>query len=100
VDHPSEETLKRFAAGNASREESRIVVAHLLKGCALCAKRLKSMMQPESVGPVSYDEALDRFDEKILEALETSISPRQTLRTILRGVFPQERPAPKRREDE
>lgn len=100
MDHPSEETLKRFAAGKASREESRTVVAHLLKGCTPCATRLKSLMEPEWVGPVSYDEALDRFDEKILETLETSISPRQTLRTILRGIFHQERPAPKRRDEE
>jgi hypothetical protein len=100
VDHPSEETLKRFAAGKASREESRNIVAHLLKGCASCAARLKSMMEPESAGPVSYDEALDRFDERMLETLETSISPRQTLRTILRTGFPREWLMPKRRDEE
>jgi hypothetical protein len=87
LDHPSEETLKRFAAGTASREESRNVVAHLLKGCALCATRLKSLMEPQSMTGLSYDAALDRFDQAMVEALETSISPVQTLRTILRG-FP------------
>jgi hypothetical protein len=33
MDHPSEETLKRFAAGTATREENRAVVSHLVKGC-------------------------------------------------------------------
>ncbi len=101
MDHPSKETLKRCAAGTASREESRNVVAHLLKGCALCATRLKSLMEPQSVaGGASYDAALDRFDQGMVEALETSISPVQTLRAILRGVFPRERLDAKRRDEE
>jgi hypothetical protein len=75
LDHPSEETLKRFAAGKASREESRTLVAHLLKGCALCAARLKSLMEPPCVAVVSYDTALDRFDQGMVEALEASVSP-------------------------
>ena len=85
MDHPSEETLKRFAAGTASREESRNVVAHLLKGCAHCATRLKTLMEPRCAG-ASYDAALDRFDQGMIEALETSISPIQTLRTVLQGL--------------
>jgi len=35
--HPSPETLRRFAAGVASRVECREVVAHLLRRCAICA---------------------------------------------------------------
>jgi len=99
MDHPSEETLKRFAAGTASREDNRIVVEHLLKGCDLCARRLKSLMEPVSVADVSYDAALDRFDGTMIEALETSITPRQTLRTILGDVLPKEWMAPKRRDE-
>ena len=98
MDHPSEETLKRFAAGTASREESRNVVAHLLKGCAYCTTRLKTLMEPRSVAGASYDAALDRFDQGMIEALETSISPIQTLRTVLEGL-PREWIAPKRRDD-
>lgn len=100
MDHPSEETLKRFAAGTASREESRNVVAHLLKGCAQCSTRLKALMEPRSVSGGSYDAALDRFDQGMVEALEASISPVQTLRTILRGALPRERLDPKRRDEE
>ena len=95
MDHPSEETLKRFAAGTASREESRNVVAHLLKGCVPCATRLKALMEPRSVDGTSHDAALDCFDQRMVEALETSISPVQTLRTILRG-FPWDRRRPRR----
>lgn len=94
MDHPSEETLKRFAAGTASREESRTVVAHLLRGCSHCATRLKALMEPRSVAGASYDAALDRFDQGMIETLETSISPVQTLRTILQG-FPWDRRRPR-----
>ena len=100
MDHPSEETLKRFAAGTASREESRNVVAHLLKGCGHCAARLKALMEPQSVAGTSYDAALDRFDQGMVEALETSISPIQTLRTIVSGALPREPLDPKRRDEE
>jgi anti-sigma factor ChrR (cupin superfamily) len=100
LDHPSEETLKRFAAGKASREESRTVVVHLLKGCPHCATRLRALMEPQSVASVSYDIALDRFDQGMLEALEASISPVQTLETILRGIVPRERLDLKRRDEE
>lgn len=88
MDHPSEETLKRFVTGRASREESRAVVAHLLKGCASCAGRLKILMAPEPVARQSYDRALERFDAGLLEGLGTSISPIQTLRTVVAGFTP------------
>lgn len=86
MDHPSEETLKRFVAGTASREENRAVVAHLVKGCSACAKKLRDLMEPEAVPRGSYEAALDRFDQGLIENLESSISPLQTLRTVLRDL--------------
>jgi hypothetical protein len=88
MDHPSEETLKRFAAGTASREENRAVVAHLVKGCSACARKLRTLMEPESVSRTSYEAALDRFDKGLIESLETSISPLQTLRGAMGGLPP------------
>jgi hypothetical protein len=75
VEHPSEETLKRFVAGTASKDESRAVVAHLLKGCALCARKIRALMQPAPVRREGYDPALERFDQRLVERLESSISP-------------------------
>ena len=86
LDHPSEETLKRFAAGAASNQEARTVVAHLLKGCADCAGKLRSLIQPELLAGRAYDRALERFDRGLLGSLETSVSPMQTLRSLLREV--------------
>ena len=83
MDHPSEETLKRFVAGTAPREESRAVVAHLLKGCSACAGKIRGLMEPETVSRTSYETALDRFDQGLIESLESSISPLQTLRAMM-----------------
>jgi hypothetical protein len=87
VEHPSEETLKRFVTGKASREENREVVAHLLKGCAPCATKVKSLMEPSSVAGPSYDPSLERFDAGLLEALDASVGP------VLGGIFSPPGPA-------
>ena len=65
MEHPSEETLKRFAAGTASRDESRTVVAHLVKGCRSCAAALRSLMKPAVTPEKTYGDVLDRFGEKL-----------------------------------
>jgi hypothetical protein len=71
VDHPSEEALRRFASGKAPRREGKAVVAHLLKGCAGCSRKLSSLLEPKPVTAGAYDEALDRFDRG-LRAVEGS----------------------------
>src|SRR4030095_4732283 len=93
MDHPSAKTLKRFVSRAASREESRIRVAHLLKGCAECAGQLKSLLEPESIAGKHYDSALNRFDEGLLKALEGSISPEEILRNLLREDPPSPDPS-------
>lgn len=79
MDHPSEETLKRFASGEAMPEEKRAVVAHLLKGCAVCSEKLKSFLGPEPDPRQAYQAVLDRFDRRFLDALEASMNPREAL---------------------
>ena len=86
MDHPSEDILQRFVSGTASREESRAVVKHLVKGCPACARKIRDLMEPKAVPGSSYEDPLARFDQGLMEALESSISPMQTLRTVLRGA--------------
>jgi hypothetical protein len=88
VHHPSEGSLKRFTSGTASGQERKAVVAHLLKGCTDCSRKLKSLIEPEPVAGGAYDEALARFDRELLELLDCSIDPGQTLRTFLGSVLP------------
>ena len=87
MDHPSEETLKRFATGTGTREENRAVVIHLLKGCPACARTLRALMEPNPVTRADYEEPLDRFDHGLLQGLESAIEPLETARNIPRGVL-------------
>ena len=86
MDHPSEETLKRFAAGSSPREESRAVVAHLLKGCSGCVATLRALMQPPPVAVQSYERPLSRFDRDLLSRLESDVDHEPALATVLRGM--------------
>jgi hypothetical protein len=88
MDHPSEDILRSFASGTASREESRIVVKHLVKGCPACARKIRELMEPKAVPGSSYEDPLKRFDQGLIEGVESAITPMQTLRTVLRGVLP------------
>jgi hypothetical protein len=97
MDHPSEETLKRFVAGTASRDESRSVVAHLLKGCAPCARKIRALMEPAAVRREVYDPALERFDQELVETLDSSISPVQVLRTALSRLLDEDHEPPGRK---
>ena len=96
MEHPWEETLKRFVAGTALREESFAVVAHLLRGCPACARKIRQLMAPEPVCREAYSSALNRFDHGLIEALESSISPVQTLRTVLSQLLEAESEPPGR----
>ena len=86
-DHPSMETVKRFATGTGSREENRAVIAHLIQGCTPCSDTLRALMEPEPVAPATYDEPLDQFGPGVLQNLERSISPLDPLE-MLRNLPP------------
>ncbi|HSF43910.1 MAG TPA: hypothetical protein VLT87_29230 [Thermoanaerobaculia bacterium] len=96
MEHPSEETLKRFAAGTASRDESRTVVAHLVKGCRFCAAALRSLLKPAETPEKTYGDVLDRFGERLSEVVaeaERRPAPRpRLLERVLLKPAGKERP--------
>ena len=61
MNHPvSPESLKRFATGASTRQENRSIVAHLLSGCAECARQIHESVRPE-VPEDAYDSFLARM---------------------------------------
>jgi hypothetical protein len=61
MEHPVQDSsLVRFAAGTASRDEARTITRHLLRGCQLCAERLREIIRPP-VEEAAYSPALDAF---------------------------------------
>jgi hypothetical protein len=67
MDHPvSESCLERFAFGKASPAENRSLVAHLLKGCSLCSRKLAAMLRPD-VQPIAYDPVFSRVERSVAD---------------------------------
>ena len=62
MDHPSPETLVRFAMGTSHRAETRKVVLHLLRGCRACAVLV--------AGQVSIPVAEDVYEPIFRRAIE------------------------------
>jgi len=66
MDHSvSCESLERFARGIAAREENRLIVAHLLCGCRVCAEQL-ARLQCLPFGP----EEVRQLEPEALVALQ------------------------------
>ena len=63
------------------------MVMHLLKGCAACARTLRALMEPVPVARADYEKPLDRFDEGLLQGMQTSIHPMEAVRHLPRGVL-------------
>ena len=55
-----EDSLERFAAGTASRDEARAITRHLLRECPVCAGRLRELLHPSMQG-ADYGPVLDAF---------------------------------------
>lgn len=74
MDHPiPDDTLERFLNGQASREENRAVVAHLLQGCPSCSRALQALAGPPAPD-VSYEEALDRLERALAASLDVPVA--------------------------
>jgi len=62
MDHPvTEDSLRRFATGVSSRQENRSIVAHLLQGCADCARQVQQNVRPE-VPEDAYEGVLSKLN--------------------------------------
>ena len=81
------EVLARFAAGEATPEERRLVGRHLLAGCGICAQSLSLVAFPPRSGEgrfampsaSAYDEAFAAVDRDVAAELERRHIPAQRL---------------------
>jgi hypothetical protein len=60
----SESCLERFATGRTSPAENRSLVAHLLKGCSFCSRKLAGLLRPE-IPHAAYDPVFARVERSI-----------------------------------
>jgi hypothetical protein len=76
-EHPvSFDLLDRFAAGATTRDEKRLVVRHLLTGCASCRRRLGRAwpLESQQLPPDAYDQALDRSFDRLFQEMRVRSS--------------------------
>lgn len=81
--HPiSRASLESFAAGSASPQENRVIVTHLLQGCAACADALRELNRGKPAAAGAYERSLDRFERE----LRGSVTAPSGALTVLRDV--------------
>ncbi len=65
MDHAiTENCLERFVNGRSSPAENRSLVAHLLKGCRHCSRRLAALLRPD-IQPGAYDPVFVRMESSL-----------------------------------
>ena len=62
----SENCLERFAVGRTSPAENRSLVAHLLKGCGYCSRKLAALLHPE-IPYAAYDPMFTRVERSVAD---------------------------------
>ncbi|HEX3129118.1 MAG TPA: hypothetical protein VH394_17425 [Thermoanaerobaculia bacterium] len=81
--HPiSRASLESFAAGTAKPQENRVIVTHLLQGCATCAGTLRELDRGKPAPDGAYERSLDRFERE----LRGSVTAPSGALTVLRDV--------------
>lgn len=71
MEHPvSENCLERFATGRTSPAENRSLVAHLMKGCDFCSRKLAGLLRPE-VPTSAYDRVFTRVEKSVADTWST-----------------------------
>jgi hypothetical protein len=69
MDHPvSSRCLERFAEGRTTPAENRSLVAHLMRGCADCSRRLAKLVRPE-IPAGAYDAVFTRVERSVSDTI-------------------------------
>ncbi|HKH46450.1 MAG TPA: tetratricopeptide repeat protein [Thermoanaerobaculia bacterium] len=90
-DHPATEAFVRMTRGTAAPEESREIVRHLLRGCAVCARQAEAARRADSPqGPDSYNEAFARLERTVAERVQRIEKERREASPLYTELLQQE----------
>lgn len=84
--HPGRETCRAFLHGEATADEARQVVRHLLAGCADCGLHLAEIRQG-AAAPVSYDAVFERVERRILGSVEHRQAEKRAASELYEELF-------------
>jgi hypothetical protein len=75
-EHAEPEAFTKLIEGEASRDEARTIVRHLLAGCGRCQTRsLAAHKEVMATDIGSYDAAFDRVEELLLDRALSERAP-------------------------
>ena len=90
-EHPEVEAFVRMTRGKTAPEESREIVRHLLRGCAVCARRAEAARDAERPqGPEVYNELFDRLERQATERARRLEKEREEARPLYTELLKQE----------
>jgi tetratricopeptide (TPR) repeat protein len=90
-EHPEIEAFARMTRGTAAPEESREIVRHLLRGCAICAGRAEAARSAESPqNPEIYNEVFARLERQAAERIQRLEKERDEARPLYTELLQQE----------
>lgn len=79
-EHPPREAFDRLIRGEASPEETRSIVRHLLVGCPSCGRIAEQARRTPGSSPrpeaLSYDAVFDRIESKLARGVEGFLAER------------------------
>jgi hypothetical protein len=80
--HARPEAFSKMIAGQASKDETKAIVRHLLAGCGPCIKRSATARKQAETQEWNYDQAFARAES----FLDGTVEERPTPRAIYAGM--------------
>ena len=62
IQHAQPEAFRKMIAGQASKEETKAIVRHLLAGCGRCIQQSATAQKEAEIQEWNYDSAFDRAE--------------------------------------
>ncbi|HEV7516588.1 MAG TPA: hypothetical protein VGR07_09840 [Thermoanaerobaculia bacterium] len=70
IQHAQPEAFSKMIAGEASKEETKAIVRHLLAGCGRCIQQSAAAQKEAETQEWSYDQAFARLESFLDGAVE------------------------------
>jgi len=70
IEHAQPEAFSKMIAGQASKQETKAIVRHLLAGCGRCIKRSQVAQKEAETQEWNYDQAFARLESFTDGAME------------------------------
>ena len=75
IEHAQPEAFRKMIAGQASSQETKAIVRHLLAGCGRCIQRSQAAQKEVEIQEWNYDQAFASAESFLQETTEREEQP-------------------------